>query len=129
GRLVEKIGSDGLPAVPITHLQKIDDRVLIKTVAGNFISRDGLIWEAAQIDPNAWATPKTIPVSARLALESIFAPRIPLERLILDLHSGRLFGRYGPLFMDLIALVLTGLGLSGVWIYWRSLRRRKRKIA
>jgi uncharacterized iron-regulated membrane protein len=61
-------------------------------------------------------------VGARVAVH--FAPSLPLERVLLDVHSGRIFGRYGPLAMDLAALALAVLALSGIWIYLRTLRRR-----
>lgn len=56
--------------------------------------------------------------SAIKASDHIEKPAIPLERFVLDLHSGRILGQYGVLFFDLIALVLVFLALSGffVWI-------------
>lgn len=40
----------------------------------------------------------------------------------MDLHSGRIFGRWGPWAVDLVALVLIALGLSGTWMHWRAAR-------
>jgi len=44
------------------------------------------------------------------------------ERLLLDLHSGRLFGPLGPLVVDAIGLLAIALALSGVTMW--SLHRR-----
>ncbi len=51
---------------------------------------------------------------------------LKLERVILDLHSGRIFGQYGIYLMDAAAIVLLWLSLSGFWV-WSSRRRKMRK--
>jgi hypothetical protein len=48
---------------------------------------------------------------------------LKLERVILDLHSGRIFGSYGVYFMDAAAIALLWLSLSGLWV-WNSRRRK-----
>ena len=51
---------------------------------------------------------------------------LKLERVILDLHSGRLFGQYGIYLMDAAAIALLWLSLSGLWV-WNSRRRKMRR--
>ena len=51
---------------------------------------------------------------------------LKLERVILDLHSGRIFGHYGIYLMDAAAIALLWLSLSGLWV-WSSRRRKMRK--
>ncbi|MBE9561199.1 MAG: PepSY domain-containing protein [Proteobacteria bacterium] len=51
---------------------------------------------------------------------------LKLERVILDLHSGRIFGSYGVYLMDAAAIALLWLSLSGLWV-WSSRRRKMRK--
>ena len=53
-------------------------------------------------------------------------PSLPLERVMLDIHSGRLLGRYGPFLVDGAAFILLLLSLSGIWIQWRSWRQKHR---
>lgn len=52
------------------------------------------------------------------------------ERVLLDLHSGRLLGRYGTLLMDVAAVLFVVLALTGLtlWLryHWRQRRRRRR---
>jgi hypothetical protein len=50
-----------------------------------------------------------------------------MERVILDLHSGRIFGRYGIYLMDAAAIALLWLSLSGLWVWWRCRVKQKRK--
>jgi hypothetical protein len=42
-----------------------------------------------------------------------------LDRVILDIHSGRFFGSFGVLLVDLMALLFVLMALSGVWIWTR----------
>ena len=51
---------------------------------------------------------------------------LKLERVILDLHSGRIFGQYGIYLMDAAAIALLWLSSSGLWV-WNSRRRKMRK--
>lgn len=51
---------------------------------------------------------------------------LKLERVILDLHSGRIFGSYGIYLMDAAAIALLWLSLSGLWV-WSSRRNKMRK--
>ena len=48
---------------------------------------------------------------------------LKLERIILDLHSGRIFGAYGIYLMDAAAIALLWLSLSGLWV-WNSRRQK-----
>ena len=48
-----------------------------------------------------------------------------LQRFILEAHSGRLFGVSGVLIMDLAALAIVLLALSGCFVWWSHYRRRK----
>ncbi|NOY67433.1 MAG: hypothetical protein GXP13_08495 [Gammaproteobacteria bacterium] len=39
---------------------------------------------------------------------------LPTEHVILDLHNGRLFGHWGPIVMNIVAITLVFLTLSGI---------------
>lgn len=49
-------------------------------------------------------------------------PGISLERMLLDAHSGRLFGSLGVLVVDFFALAFVLLGFSGLWIFLKKSR-------
>lgn len=44
---------------------------------------------------------------------------ITRERLLLDLHSGRFFGKTGVIFVDILALLFCFLSISGAWLWLR----------
>lgn len=142
GQLVDKLSSAVLPGRPIKRLGTIGSgstpQLVLQTAQGSFATTDGLTWRTLVFDqqgvsdlPGAsgqpvWSGEQALPGSLSASLNRAFGPSLPLERIILDLHSGRIFGRYGPLLMDIAALVLIILSLSGVWIYLRTVRRQSR---
>jgi len=52
---------------------------------------------------------------------------LKLERVILDLHSGRIFGHYGVYLMDAAAIALLWLSLSGLWVWSKRRSKMKKK--
>lgn len=70
-----------------------------------------------------WAQPQTLAPERRQALEHTFRGRVlPWERVLLDLHSGRVFGPYGIWVMDAAALLMLFLAASGVLIWLKRKR-------
>lgn len=68
-----------------------------------------------------WSSPEDAPAHLQQAIASHYRGKGPsLERLLLDLHSGRIFGRLGMLVYDLLALVLGFSALSGLVLWWRT---------
>lgn len=123
GQLVDKLERQSLPGSPILALGKLGNLIAVQTPSAIFASADGLDWKISRIAPKEWSAPQILPDVVKSRLAEAYAPGLPVQRILLDLHSGRLFGSYGPLFMDFLALVLLTLGLSGLWIYWRSVRQ------
>jgi hypothetical protein len=126
GELVESIsGSTGLPA-PLTGIGVAGTEVVVQATGR---------WWLADLELADFSAPApggeiiSQLASARLPAEvreGIPAPAAWLtwERLLLDVHSGRVLGRLGVLWMDLMAVLLCGLALSGIAMWW--LRRRRR---
>lgn len=126
GERIDRLRGTALPALPITGLGRIENAMALKTPKGVFVSTDGISWHRGAEQGVVWThalapDPQTI---ARVSRQ--LAPGLPLERILLDLHSGRLLGRFGPLLMDAAALILLVLSLSGLWIQWRSWQQKRR---
>ena len=96
---------------------------------------------AVQVDPGLWyeldletysaqLLSKSAIVSAQYELAplplSIDASRnksISWQRLLLDMHSGRWLGTYGVWLVDIAAVMLLFLALSGCWIWFSKTRK------
>lgn len=84
--------------------------------------------EAPEFQPRAeagvtWARPESLPQALVAALAPQAAgDEITMERLVLDLHSGRLLGIQGPWLMDALALAMVVLALSGLMAWRRDQR-------
>jgi hypothetical protein len=79
---------------------------------GLLASRDGEVWKS---------------VSAEFSpAESEADKGIPLNRLLLDIHTGRVFfgKQYAWIWIDLLGLAIVGLGLTGLTMWARGRRRR-----
>lgn len=135
GQLVDKLSGSDLPNKTLKQLGILatseTPKLVLGTAQGDFVSDDGLTWQPLVQNQNIkrqliWSGEQDLPSSLLNGLNVAFSPSLPLERIVLDLHSGRIFGRFGPLLMDVAAMGLLILSLSGVWIYLRTVRRKPR---
>ncbi|HHM06208.1 MAG TPA: PepSY domain-containing protein [Gammaproteobacteria bacterium] len=126
GELIERLDTVETLGGSVTRLgNNTDRRAVAGTSRGNFTSDDGyLSWQRLDTAGISWAVPTAppAPLSQRLA-RAQRGEGLDLERVLLDLHSGRIFGRHGGYVMDTAAILMLGLAISGVW-HWA---RRKRK--
>jgi hypothetical protein len=128
GDLVDQLGEElGLPQ-SIDALSVEHQNIVIRTSSGYYqTSYDFVEWHSVNfiIAPN-WIKPteaaeKAI-TKAILAYRSQF---LTLERIVLDTHSGRIFGLFGVLFMDAVAVLLVLLSFSGIYIWLRYARAKR----
>ncbi len=128
GELIEQLGKlDGIPENIEAITSDDHGRLLLKS--GNVVlagSVDENLWQRVSITP-IWPIPTTPPTTLRNELlEQGAGATLALERVILDLHSGRIFGRWGNYLMDGVALILLFNAISGLLIWWR--RRQQRRL-
>lgn len=69
-----------------------------------------------------------LPAVLLTQIPSAQGAKITWERLLLDLHSGRLFGRAGVFIADLIALALIFSSISGLWMWLKKRRNTAIKM-
>ena len=128
GGIVETLHGEALPGV-IAAAVFDDGSPVIETDGGRFRSNCQLLeWMPFAGSMPARTSPQPIPadVASRVA-QAAAAMTISREKLLVDLHSGRLFGRYGPLAMDAAAIGFMALALSGLWLWVRHLRHQRRR--
>jgi uncharacterized iron-regulated membrane protein len=126
GELIEKLGRDALPGMPVQAIGLSARRIVLRTASGIFMSADALSWQPAAQRGALWSAPVELSSEEQQSYGDTLVPGISLQQLLLDLHSGRFAGSYGPLFVDLLAVVLTALSLSGAWFFLLPRLRRGR---
>jgi hypothetical protein len=109
---ISAIGNDTYGNISLRHNQQIviADKELID-------------WhEATENSILHWSQPLSGTSAYDETIQANFRPLdLTYERLLLDLHSGRLLGDWGPYLMDGAAAAMILLALSGLW-RWRKSR-------
>jgi hypothetical protein len=127
GELIERITlMDNM--VPIHRIGTNPDRLVVLSENRTLFAADTQVieWETVEFESIRWSQAETTPTDLQDELKTVYRGEgLSLERVLLDLHSGRLFSaQWGVYIMDASALILLWLGLSGFWV-WHS---RKRKL-
>jgi len=125
GLLIEKISWEH--PEPIDSIGSGVDEAIIVSSNGKLWQADaqllGWTQPAAANGQASWSTPQKPP---KAILDSVTdqyrGSGLSLERVLLDLHSGRIFGSAGTLLYDLLALAVGFLAISGL-IVWASGRK------
>jgi len=127
GELVERLGAAFLPsAIARVGTTTSNDRIVIRTPEGQYASdSDLLAWSPIE-DEVIWSQAGT-PTEAVLErqMAAYRGQGLPLSRVLLDLHSGRLFGSVGAAVMDVAAIRLLVLVATGI-VNWAGFRTRRR---
>lgn len=124
GELVERLtGMAGVP-VPIFRIGIDLDAALpvIETAHGVFRSDQVMFeWQPLVQDAKVeWARTASPPNELkRVITEGFVGQGLSLERILLDMHSGRIAGAIGVFVMDLAALSFILLAAVGVWLWAR----------
>lgn len=115
--LVEKLSAAALPDMPILAIGRDGGRLLMRGPRASFATSDGLRWQPADARSAAWSAPQPISAALGAELGERLVPGISLQRLLADLHSGRILGKRGPWIVDALALALAVLALTGAWLF------------
>jgi uncharacterized iron-regulated membrane protein len=129
GEFVESIDSSQLPYTTLDAVgTTTDGRPLLISSAGNWTpDADWIEFDQYQASYNV-APLETITLdeaSANSLLDAFQGGGVSLYRVLLDLHSGRLFGWGGRTLMDLSAIAIIILITSGIGGWLRKSRRPK----
>ena len=121
GELVEKIAPIGVTGTIDGVTAGPGNAVLIRAGGEVLVSDiDMIAWRANNGGAVAWPESQPAPAAIQGALlESYRGTGLPWERVLLDLHSGRLIGSFGPYVMDGAALILLLLSATGVYNWVR----------
>jgi hypothetical protein len=131
GELVESVtASTGLP-VPLQAVGLVGSQVVLQ-VEGDWWRAD---MEQMDFSQRAAAGGTVIRQLAPDRLPETVRQEIPVpdhwltwERLLLDLHSGRLFGRAGVLWVDGVGVLVGSLATSGTVMWFLHRRCKQRRV-
>ena len=116
GQLIEKLGWQ---AGKISRLGQLEAVTFIESGGETFASSDGLVtWAGAANEPEWVVAQEPPPEISKSVLLAFSGQGLPWERVLLDLHSGRIFGSWGPYVMDGAAIVLLLLVISGLYNWY-----------
>ena len=127
GELIERLST----SISFSNIQRLGlkyKRPVIETSEPLYYIADEHIldWDIITNEGIQWTEPYSLTETEYQQLLIAYRGNgLKLERVILDLHSGRIFGQYGIYLMDAAALALLWLSLSGFWV-WHSRRQKMR---
>lgn len=131
GRLIERIHWLPPGAGPIESIGLLANGFAVVKSTDQIWSADAdlLNWQRAgdTITSPVWSHSKPAPEIIRQAITLQYrGGGLSLEQLLLDVHSGRVFGSVGILVYDLLALGIGFLAISGLVLWLRGKRNGKR---
>lgn len=129
GDIIERIPA-GTSFSDIRRIGIRDQRSVIETSESLYYMADEHIldWDLVINEGIQWSQPAVLTETDRNRLREAYRGRgLSLERVILDLHSGRILGEYGIYLMDAAAIALLWLSMSGLWVWWRRRIKQAQK--
>ncbi len=131
GQKIEQISSaQGLPGNIKAIGTDKKQQLLLDTNKGLYAGNSEFsVWQKTMAKNINWSKPQALPTNIyQHNLQQYRGRGLTLERIVLDLHSGRLLGQSSFYLMDFVALFMIFLGLSGLWLWgMRLLKSRKHK--
>ena len=128
GEFIEHVST----SISFTNIQRLGmkyQRPVIETSDPLYYIADEHIldWDVIINEGIEWIQPYELDEAEKEKLLTAYRGKgLKLERVILDLHSGRIFGEFGVYLLDAAAIALLWLSFSGLWV-WNSRRRKMRK--
>ncbi len=128
GELVDQLDSASGVPMHISAMNISANHLLLNTSTGYFqTDADFLDWQKVNlVTVPVWLTANQVKDEryhqAKLLYKSQY---LTWERVLLDLHSGRIFGMFGIILSDIIAIILILLSMSGLYIWLRYAKNKR----
>lgn len=124
GQVFDQKNGEELPGKILAIGKTGDNMVAVKTGKGVFFSDVEMEqWQPITKENVIWSMPSNPPEKLTKAVIEAHSGRgLPASRIILDLHSGRIFGQWGLYLMDAAAIFLLFLTMTGLY-NWSKRKR------
>lgn len=118
------------PILPVSAVRRIG---AVRDQPGHIAVQDLDAFQSADggnswtpVDPAKvqWSEQAELPATERERLLPYSRPYVTLEHILVDAHSGAIFGRGGVYVINSVGVAAILLAISGVWMWWRTSRRR-----
>ncbi|MFC1720259.1 PepSY-associated TM helix domain-containing protein [Pseudomonadota bacterium] len=134
GQLVERMPWDQPDAGPIESIGSLENGEVLVRSGTNLWMADAQMLQWQPLDPATvtakWSELTGEPEEIRQAVILQYrGAGLSMERLLLDLHSGRIFGAAGVLVYDLLALIVGFLAISGIILWLRGPGNGRKKYS
>lgn len=101
-----------------------DSRIVIRTADTLWLADPQFIgWTAADLTglKVEWSAITQLPDELAQSITAHYrGTGLSLERILLDLHSGRILGRGGVWLGDAVAILFILLAMTGIWLWFKS---------
>ncbi len=116
-------GEEGVPSGMKRVGIAADGQLVIEAAHGFYVvDLDELQWHEQNSMQADWSLQSDVPEDVLNILKDKYrGTGLSYERVLLDVHSGRIMGQWGVYFVDAIALLLAFIGLSGIWMWFKRL--------
>jgi hypothetical protein len=126
GALYDQLQPPILPVSSIRRLGTTASGAIVVQDLDAFQSTDsGDSW--TPVDPTLvkWSAAARMLEADRQALLPYSRPSVSLEHVLVDAHSGRLFGNVGAWVINFVGFSAIWLAISGMWMWWRIRQNRR----
>lgn len=119
---IEKMSASAGVPMQIQNIGLHHGQPILQTRSGMWRS-DFMLeqWQNISLQGVSWSEVYPLPESTRQQLAAYFhGEGVTVERFVLDLHNGRILSAAGVWLLDILAILLIVLSVSGLWIWTRS---------
>ncbi len=97
-----------------------NQNIIIQSAHGYYqVNLDILEWNEHEFLEANWSSASEITESLKNnVLKQYRGTGLPIERVLLDLHSGRIVGVWGIYLVDLVAVLFIIIAITGIWMWW-----------
>ncbi len=120
------------PYLPVSTVRRIGvvtgtSALAVQDLDAYQSSDGGNHWTSVASTAVQWSAASPLSDPQRATLTPYSRPSVLVEQLLIDLHSGRLFGPVGAWIITIVGFGALWLAISGAWMWWRIQKARRKR--